>query len=170
MLKSNKIIQSFWHGHSLSQIEILCIRSFLLNFHEFHLYTYNNDLKNVPPGCVIKDANEIIPESLIFLDSRKSICSFSDYFRVKMLFEKGGWWVDMDIICLKTFDIKEKYSFSTEYYGNLVHPNIGCIKCPKNSKFLSDYIGVIEDYLKLEKEVIWGQFGPSLIKNLLCLK
>lgn len=61
MLKSNKIIQSFWYGNELSQVEQLCIKSFLANGHDFHLYTYNENLVGVPDGCKLLDANHIVP-------------------------------------------------------------------------------------------------------------
>lgn len=82
MDKSNKIIQSFWYGTELTQIEQLCIKSFLAHGHDFHLYSFN-DLIGVPNGCIIKGANQIVSESKVFLDSRGIIASFSDYFRYK---------------------------------------------------------------------------------------
>ena len=39
--KDLPIIQSLWIGQRLSDLERLCIRSFLQKGHPFHLYTYN---------------------------------------------------------------------------------------------------------------------------------
>lgn len=106
------IIQSLWIGNHLSRIEQLCIASFLKNGHNFHLYTYQT-LENCPSGVVIKDANQIIPQSQIFL-SKNSYALFADWFRWKMLYEKGGFWVDMDIICLRPFDFESDIIFGFE--------------------------------------------------------
>jgi len=169
MKNSNKIIQSFWYGDSLSQVEQLCINSFIANGHEFHLYTYNLNLEGVPKACILKDANEIIDESKIFLDSRGIIASFSDYFRMKLLYKRGGWWVDTDIICLKPFDFLEDHIFSSEYVNSEIYANIGCIKAIKKSPFLLNYIRAIELFLGEDQEIKWGTFGPRLMNNLLSL-
>ena len=119
---SNKIVQSLWIGPCLSLMERSCIKSFLDKGHEFHLYVYG-ETKNIPEGCKILDGNEILPESEIFYykknstncgKSEGSVSAFSNLFRYKLLFEKGGYWVDMDMVCLKYFDFKDEYIFSSE--------------------------------------------------------
>src|SRR4051812_16669558 len=100
----NRPIQSLWIGAELSNIEILCIKSFLKNGHEFHLYVYD-DVKNIPSGTIIKNATDILnyDESVQVKSGfgKKSKAPFSDKFRLHLLQKKGGWWVDMDVICLK---------------------------------------------------------------------
>ena len=59
------IVQSLWVGNSLSNMEVCCIQSFLKHGFTFHLYTYEN-VKRIPKGTVIKDANEIMDEKEIF--------------------------------------------------------------------------------------------------------
>ena len=103
---NNIPIQSLWVGDSLSTIERLAISSFLKNGHDFHLYTYET-VNNVPQGTTLKNAREICE----FDDSIKisqgfgkgSYAPFADYFRFQLLAKKGGWWVDLDVVCLKTF-------------------------------------------------------------------
>ena len=48
----NDIIQSLWIGNEISNIEKLCINSYIKNGHAFHLYAYN-DIEGVPSDCVI---------------------------------------------------------------------------------------------------------------------
>ena len=55
------IIQSLWIGDSLSKSEQLCVKSFVDNGHEFHLYIYG-DVKNIPEGVIVKDGNEIVDD------------------------------------------------------------------------------------------------------------
>jgi hypothetical protein len=46
-------------------MERLSIASFLANGHDYHLYVYG-EIENVPPGTVLKAADEILPKSMIF--------------------------------------------------------------------------------------------------------
>ena len=75
----NKIIQSFWSGKELSNMEIMCIKSYQNAGHEFHLYTYEDVLK-IPGGTILKDASEIVPYKEIFIDSFKGYVNFSNFF------------------------------------------------------------------------------------------
>jgi hypothetical protein len=99
-------IQSLWIGDSLSTIERLAISSFLKNGHQFHLYTYGK-VNNVPEGTVIMDAREIceLDDSIQVKEGfgKGSYAPFADYFRFQMLAKKGGWWVDLDVVCLQSF-------------------------------------------------------------------
>ncbi len=114
----NKIIQSMWIGNELSALERLCINSYLKNDHEFHLYAYE-DIKNIPDGTVVKDAGEIIPAEEIFLYSTGTYSVFADWFRWKLLYEKGGFWVDMDQICIKHFDFDTDLIFAKQTIGSV---------------------------------------------------
>lgn len=165
-MDNNKIIQSLWIGDVLSPIELLCINSYLQNDHEFHLYTYNA-INNIPKGVKVNNANEIVNKTNIFLDSHNGFASFSDYFRYKLLFDKGGWWVDMDTVCLCYFDFQDEYCFATEKInigkGDIVANTY--IKSPSNSEFLKDCINYIEE--EPFEEVIWGSFGPFFLTKVL---
>jgi hypothetical protein len=107
------IIQSLWVGGQLSLIEQLSISSFLKNNHEFHLYTYG-DVENIPEGTVVKDANEILDKKNIFTYCNGSYAGFADWFRWELLYKKGGFWVDTDMICLKPFDFDTDLIFGSE--------------------------------------------------------
>ena len=97
------IIQSLWIGDDLTQIEKLCIRSFLDHGHEFYFYTYT-EIGGIPEGTTIRDGNEILDSSNIFQSKSGSYAHFADWFRYAMLVKNGGFWVDMDVICIKPFD------------------------------------------------------------------
>lgn len=168
MPDTNKIVQSLWIGESLSLNEVLCVMSFIRNNHEFHLYTYE-PVKNIPKECIVKDANEIIPSSEIFYyDEKQSISGqkrptgFSNMFRYKMLFDKGGYWVDMDMICVKPLKFNDLYVFSSEStFSREQTINAGIIKCPKGSEFAKYCYMVckVKDKTKLK----WGEIGPRLV-------
>ncbi len=97
------VIQRLWIGERLSPMERLSITSFLRNGHPFHLYVYGKP-DGVPEGTVVLDANEILPSSRIFkYAAHNTYAGFANFFRYKLLSEKGGWWVDADTVCLKPF-------------------------------------------------------------------
>src|SRR5690242_13762176 len=109
----NKIIQGLWIGPELSVMEQLSISSFLLNLHEYHLYAYDEP-KNIPAGTIVKDAAEILPASRVFQYKHfPTYAGFANFYRYKLLFERGGWWADTDTICLKPFDFPEPHVFAS---------------------------------------------------------
>lgn len=106
------VIQSLWIGDTLSPMERLCISSFLKMGHSFHLYTYNG-VRNIPKGAVIKDASTIIdPERIFKYKDRDTYAGFANMFRYKLLLEKGGFWVDTDVVCLRPFNFTADYVFA----------------------------------------------------------
>ena len=164
---SNKIIQSLWIGDKLSPMELLCIQSFIQNGHEFHLYVYN-EIQNTPAEVVLMDANKFISETEIFGDSRGVVASFSDWFRYQLLYDKGGWWVDMDAVCLKYFDFEQEYCFSTEkphYPHRHALLNNALIKSPPKAEYLADILNYIHSID--HTDIIWGEFGPRLLRAVL---
>jgi len=170
-LEDNKIVKSLWIGGALTNLERLCINSFIKNGHEFHLYIYDN-VEGIPLGTVVKDGNDIIDGKEIFTYTdpkhNGSYSAFSNWFRYKMLYELGGYWVDMDMVCLKPFDFKNDYVFSSEIcYGREdlkdgVHLNAGVIKVPKHSEIM-EYCW--DRTQEIGKNVRWGQIGPALLKE-----
>src|SRR5215216_3083614 len=111
---SNRIIQGLWIGPELSVMEQLSASSFLRNGHEYHLYVYD-EMRNVPEGTVVKAASEILPSSSIFqYKHQASYAGFANFFRYKLLLERGGWWADTDIVCLRPFDFAAPYVFASE--------------------------------------------------------
>lgn len=118
-MKKKPIIQSLWIGTKLSVMENLSISSFLQNGHPFHLYIYDN-VQGVPEGVTLKDANNILHSDKIFkYKDFDSYAGFSNIFRYKLLLEKGNYWVDTDIICLKPFLDNTEYVFASQKMPNI---------------------------------------------------
>ena len=133
---------------------------------EVHLYCYEN-IKNVPEGVTIKQGTDILPKKDIFSyqvgPGKGSFSAFSNYFRYKLLYEKGGWWVDTDMVCLQPWDFDDEYIFcSEEEYGTgSTIVNTGAIKCPTSSAIM-DYC--FKECLKQNKDTLeWGTVGPKLL-------
>lgn len=101
--RSTTLLQGFWHGPPLGPLRRACLESFCSLGYEFHLYVYGP--VDVPGGIILRDAAEIIPfQELFYYDNpeseAKDLGPFSDLFRFKLLSERGGWWIDVDTICL----------------------------------------------------------------------
>ena len=157
----NDIIQGLWIGNELSVMEQLSIASFLRNGHEYHLYVYE-DVKNIPSGTTIKDGNEILPASRIFqYKQQASYAGFSNFFRYKLVLERGGWWVDTDTICLRPFDFEAEYVFSSEFAMGEEFINSGIFKAPVGSEVMSYAWRVCES--KDPERIVWGETGPRLM-------
>ena len=158
----NKIIQGLWIGPELSVMEQLSVASFLHHGHEYHLYVYDEP-KNIPAGAVVRDAAEILPASRIFqYKDVPSYAGFSNFFRYKLLLDRGGWWVDTDTVCLKPFDFPEDYVFSSEMTNAGEVINSGLIKAPAGSDVMAYAWGVCQS--KNPEELVWGETGPRLTK------
>jgi len=153
-------MQSLWIGESLSAMEQLCIASFLHHGHAFHLYAYG-EVAGAPQGTAILDANEIIPADKIFRYQNGSFSGFSNFFRFKLLLDRGGWWVDLDMVCLKPFDFLTAYVFSAERDGDACVPNSGAIKAPRGSDFSRYCWEVCQS--KDSAQLRWGETGPRLV-------
>lgn len=134
----NRVVHGLWIGKRLSRLELLTIHSFLRQGHEFHLWLYDDLETPLPKGVVLENAEEVLPRSRIFrlrdIDpetgvGRLSLGPFSDLFRYKLLYEKGGWWVDMDVTCLRPLNFQTEYVFRPHRVG--VVANIA--KCPRGS-------------------------------------
>ncbi|MEM1325246.1 MAG: glycosyltransferase [Bacteroidota bacterium] len=128
------VIHSLWIGTQLSHLELLTLRSFVAHGHDFQLWVYDELETEVPEGVTLQDANEILDRKHIFRYregdiGKGSVAGFSDIFRYKLLYEKGGWWVDMDVTCLRPFEFDTPYVFRQHDFlpvvGNIMKASKG---------------------------------------------
>ena len=146
-------------------MEILSIRSFLHHGHDYRLYVYE-PVMNLPEGAVACDANEILPASSIFqYTDFRSYAGFSNFFRYKLLLERGGWWVDTDIVCLRPFDFAARYVFASEKIRSGAVPASAVIKCPVASEAMSYAWSVCA--AKEPALLTWGETGPRLVAEVI---
>jgi hypothetical protein len=160
-------IQSLWIGARLSALEQLSIQSFLDHGHAFHLYVYQ-DVAERPPGVVLKDANEILPESAIFeYPDRKSVSAFANIFRYKLLLERGGWWADTDMVCLRPLDFSDAHVFASEIValrGAAAPQTVvgSClIRAPAGSPAME--LALRRSLARDRATLRWGEIGPRLV-------
>ena len=94
------ITHMFWAYGDLSNLEKICISSFVSQNYSLNLWTYGG-ISNTPAGVIVRDAREILPEEMVFLNGRGSYASFSDLFRYAVLNKIGGLYADTDVIALQ---------------------------------------------------------------------
>ena len=135
------IIHGFWMGPNLSRLEQLTLRSFVRWGHSFHLWLYDELETPVPKGVTVCDASEILPRERIFRKRERdaetgvgegSISPFTDLFRYKLLYDRGGVWSDMDITCLRPFDLEADYVFRSHQLGMVGN----LMKCPQGCELM----------------------------------
>jgi hypothetical protein len=162
-----EIINSLWIGKPLSAIERLCITSFLQNGHEFHLYCYDK-IGNVPDGAVLRDAAEILPASEIFSyqhgNAKGSLSAFANLFRLKLLLERGGWWVDADVVCLRPFDFEEDLVFASEWINTASCVTNAVLKFPKGHRIARLCYEAARE--KNRAQMQYMEIGPVLVDRI----
>jgi Glycosyltransferase sugar-binding region containing DXD motif len=161
-VSADRVIQGLWIGEELSMMERLSIASFLANGHEFHLYVYS-DVKHIPAGTVVRDGEEILPASAIFrYRENGSHAGFSNFFRYELLWKYGGWWVDLDTVCLTPFRFENEYVIGSEPIASGgCHPISGVLKSPPQSplmRYLNEACRA-----KNTETLRWGETGPKLV-------
>ena len=180
------IVNGLWVG-KLGELQLLSIKSFLKQGHVYKLWIYvdleNRDLvpDNVPNGVEICDANDILDSKYIFKHWSGNYATFADIFRYKLLYERGGWWVDLDLVCLKRlpnvdyFYGGERTKKTGAYKRNYSHSFwIGLMKFPKGDKILQtlylDMFSKMKDFVIESKKLpfMYGQtqLGLMLKKKL----
>jgi hypothetical protein len=138
----NNTIYSFWIAGVLKPINHLTIRSFQNHGHKFVIYAY--EPFGLTGDCEVRDAREILPESEIFYyknmlggNPNFKFGGIAERLKAEMLYQLGGWHVDLDVTCLKSFhDLTGDYFLRPHEKG--VVGNI--IKAPKGSELARRYV------------------------------
>jgi len=161
-------VQGLWVEGPLSAMEELAIRSFLAHGHEVHVHTYDRGLA-LPAGARCLPAEDVLPASAVFRytagPGAGSYAAFANLFRYKLLHERGGWWADLDMVCLRPLDdFADEHVFASERRfkgGVTVTPSL--LKAPAGSPLCGD---CYERALRHEARATeWGSTGPALLRE-----
>ena len=159
---SADVVRTFWHGGQLSPYEILCLTTFVDHGHPIELYSYDTSL-TVPRGVQVRDAAEILPESRVYFyasgPGKGSVAGFTNLFRYLLLRQKGGWWVDTDVLCLSSRLPAVDRFFAWEDDDRLVIGN-AVLKFPANDALLQQCLA---DLTLFSPDAPWGTTGPYLL-------
>lgn len=134
-------IHSFWISGPLKPLNLLTIRSFQAMGHRFILYAYDLSITN---ECDVYDARLIMPESEIYYYKKMlggnphfKFGGIAERLKAEMLYQLGGWHVDLDVTCLQPFDFTEEYVLRPHN----THAVVGnMIRAPKGSELARRYV------------------------------
>ena len=155
---SNLVVQGFWQG-DFTTMERLCVKSFMAAGHSFELYSYEK-LKGVPGGVVLRDAAEILPESE--MATFRCAAQFSDWFRIKLLLDKGGWHTDLDNVLLKPLDFTSDLIFYRDHDEDTI--SLALAKASAGAPFLQhchNYINALT--FDERSRLSWQAIGSDFI-------
>lgn len=138
---SSRIISGFWVGNELPPIAALSIKSFLDHGFNFQLFTYQ-EYKNIPEGTLIRDARDILPEKEVFIHNNGSYSVLGDLFRYTALELEGGWWSDLDVICLTDELPSDEIWFANQEPGVW---SVGIIRFPAHHILINELKRLSED-------------------------
>ena len=105
-------VVTFWHGR-LDGLRLTCLRSQVAAGHKVTVYSFD-PLPGLPDGVGNAEAEAILPHS--FSERLRppqpdgswrdwTILQFSDFFRMRLMAEKAGLWLDADVLLLKPIEI-----------------------------------------------------------------
>jgi hypothetical protein len=95
-------ISSFHGGRPLNVWERSCLQSFADFGHRLEIFSYDVNL-SLPSGIRVADAAAVISKSdydAFLARLPDGYPQFSDWFRYELLHQRGGWWMDTDVLCL----------------------------------------------------------------------
>ena len=105
-------VVTFWHG-PLDPLRLTCLRSQVAAGHKVTVYSFD-PLAGLPDGVGNADAEAILPHA--FSERLRppqpdgswrdwTILQFSDFFRMRLMAERAGLWLDADVLLLKPVEI-----------------------------------------------------------------
>ena len=156
---------TFWSGAPLTALDRACVRSFIDAGHDVTLYSYE-PIGNLPDGLHTSDAGAILDQSQIEhvrYGGKPDLAHFSDLFRYEMIRKTGKTWIDMDLVKLGNVPLP--------VYDNIL---VKEVHGPLNGAILSitdeELLSFVqrEATTKLDRDLKWGETGPSLLRN--CVK
>ena len=105
-------VVTFWHG-PLDRLRQTCLRSQVAAGHKVTVYSFGN-IEGLPDGVARADAEAILPYA--FSQRLRppqpdgswrdwTTLQFSDFFRMRLMAERAGLWLDADVLLLKPVEI-----------------------------------------------------------------
>lgn len=139
-------INFFWHGSKknpdLSLLEVLSLKSHLYHGHPCRLWTYGN-VGNIPSGVDTFDASQVLSRNDAEAFRHRQVAS--NYFRYKLLYSEGGWYSDLDSVCLKPFDFQQELVYASVHPQQRDIAGVGVFRVPVNCPALRTCLKFMDD-------------------------
>ena len=155
-------VRSFWHGAPLNPYLLLCLRSFARLGYRLEIFSYGRALR-FPDWIVQREAAEVVPAEQVLVyqqgPGRGSPALHSNLFRLALLEQLGGWWIDTDIALLRPPLPPDPIYFVAEedHFGNSV------MKFPRGHALLAEGA---QRCRAAGSHARWGATGPTLLTEL----
>lgn len=105
-------VVTFWHG-PLDRLRTLCLRSQVAAGHNVTVYSFD-PLPGLPDGVTNAEAEAVLPQA--FSEKLRpaqpdgswrdwTILQFSDFFRMRLMAQNAGLWLDADVLLLRPIEI-----------------------------------------------------------------
>jgi hypothetical protein len=172
----------FWAYGDPSLLERLCMNSFVQHDYRLKVWTYDQSIR-VASKIEVMDAREILSESRLFTAGNGSFAPFSDFFRYTLLNERGGLWVDTDVVALKPMGLQDwsrpflvtehQHLDGISWFWNeklkrrpraRVNNNIIFNPAPERGNLI-DLAQIYAERFPKDK-VRWDELGPSLFRGI----
>lgn len=155
-----RTVRTFWHGGPIGPYQLLCLRSFVDRGHRVEVFSFE-PIPELPDWLVREDAGNIVPSSRVlrYLPEQKQIAIRTDLFRHAVLHRLGGWWIDPDVVLLRTeLPAGEVFFGGPTEFGAIP---TGAIKFPTGHPVLTD--ALIQGASFEESDADWEQVGASVL-------
>ncbi|WP_181705435.1 hypothetical protein [Chthonobacter rhizosphaerae] len=161
---TTKSVSTFWHGSSLSGLDVACLLSFVHHGFDVTLYSYA-PMPGLPEAIRVADAAEIVDprflEGFVVL-GRPSLSHFSDLFRYRLFQLTGSTWIDTDLVCLKDFALPRAGNLFA--YETDIKVNGAIMRIDPEEPGLPGLIEETERYA-FGRSFAWGATGPTLLSR-----
>ena len=177
------IAHVFWHG-DLTQYELISLQSIVNQGFEVWFWSISD--YDLPSEVQRKDASSILhPEFLTaythnhwnkewgVANEITSITFYSDVLRYRLLELYGGWWFDLDTICLRSVTEFDSLVLGRDVCIGWQSPAPGISNCNNavlsipNKAVASDINRLVAELITSKKVFSWGEIGPDLWSNYL---
>lgn len=144
-------------GATLTNIELLTIKSFLDHGHRFVLWAYDDIVTPLPLGCKINNAGDIL--------KRQHTSTFAHSWEFKFLYEIGGWYSDLDICCLQPFTFSNDIVIRQNQFNGDPTPNL--IRLPAKTQFAIECFETLHRLVTKEQNVnlAYAVFGYEVANH-----